>query len=81
RLIHEILALSFQDNVKARFLQADGSYRRAKPAVHQRAIRSQFAFIKRAVTETEANKTIDGNPKYPRMKVATSPFGTSGRPA
>jgi polyphosphate kinase len=82
RLINEILALSFQDNVKARFLQADGSYRRIKPAPHQPAIRSQFAFIKRSAAEIpEANKTVDGNPKYPRMKLATSPFGTSGRAA
>jgi polyphosphate kinase len=82
RLINEILALSFQDNVKARFLQADGSYRRGRPAPHQPAIRSQFAFIKRAAAEIpEANKTIDGQTKYPRVKVATSPFGTSGRPA
>lgn len=82
RLINEILALSFQDNVKARFLQADGSYRRAKPAAQQRAIRSQFAFIKSAAAEApEMSKMIDGNPKYPRVKVATSPFGTSGRAA
>jgi len=81
RLINEILALSFQDNVKARFLQADGSYRRAKPATHQPAIRSQFAFIKRAAAEVPDANKIDGNPKYPRVKVATSPFGTSGRAA
>ncbi len=82
RVINEILTMSFQDNTKARFLQADGSYRRVKPASQQPAIRSQFAFIKRAAAELpEANKTIDGNPKYPRVKVATSPFGTSGRAA
>ena len=82
RLISEILTLSFQDNVKTHFLQADGSYRRLKPAPRQPAIRSQFAFIQRAAADaTEANKAIDGSPKYPRVKVAASPFGTSGRAA
>ena len=81
RLIHEILRLSCEDNVKARSLQADGSYRRIKPGLRQ-PLRSQFAFIQRAAADApEVNKAVNGNPKYPRVKLAASPFGTAGRAA
>jgi polyphosphate kinase len=84
RLINEVLAVSLEDNTKARFLQADGTYRRARPAPRQPARRSQFAFIERATATViqDANKPLDGQAKYPRVKLSASPFGSSkSRPA
>src|SRR5436309_8053117 len=46
RIINEILAVSLADNAKARFLQADGSYRRAPiPARNSKPRRSQAEFM------------------------------------
>jgi polyphosphate kinase len=45
RLIDEILAISLQDNVKARKLEADGTYTRVAPAEGQPAVRSQVRFL------------------------------------
>jgi polyphosphate kinase len=45
RLIEEILATTLADNVKARELQTDGSYRRVAPAAGEEAIRSQQRFL------------------------------------
>jgi polyphosphate kinase len=45
RLIDEILAISLLDNVKARELQPDGTYRRVKPAEGQPLVRSQQRFL------------------------------------
>jgi polyphosphate kinase len=76
RLINEILAIPLGDNVKARFLQPDGLYQRARPQARQPARRSQFEFISKAsAAGSETTKSVDGQPKYPRVKLATSPFG------
>ena len=48
RVIDEILAVSLADNVKARELLSDGSYRRIVPAVDQPRIRSQERFLELA---------------------------------
>jgi hypothetical protein len=40
RLINEILSVSLADNVRAQFLDADGSYRRPRPD-GTKAVRSQ----------------------------------------
>ena len=48
RLVDEILAISMQDNVKARELQPDGSYRRLHPASDEDALDSQAWFVAHA---------------------------------
>lgn len=75
RLINEILANPLGDNVKARLLQSDGLYQRARPSARQPARRSQFEFISKLSTRAlEPNKSVDGRAKYPRVKLAASPF-------
>jgi polyphosphate kinase len=51
RLIDEVLMTTLRDNVKARELQADGSYKRAKPAEGQPAVRSQSEFLRLAADQ------------------------------
>lgn len=75
RLSSEILGITQADNVKARFLQPDGSYRRATVAPGTTPRRSQFEFIALAAGRPQPSK----NPrqpaaKYPRVKLAASPF-------
>ena len=48
RLIDEILAISLADNVKARELMSDGSYRRVQAALEQPRVRSQERFLELA---------------------------------
>ena len=48
RLISEVLNVTLADNVKARLLKPDGSYRRLKPGPRQKPLRSQFEFIRLA---------------------------------
>src|SRR5581483_407471 len=76
RLIKEVLSVSLEDNIKARFLQPDGRYRRARPAADQPVRRSQFRFIERAGSAPvpDPAKSADGQGKYPRVKLAASPF-------
>jgi polyphosphate kinase len=49
RLIGEMLATSMADNVKARELMADGSWKRVEPATGQPRVRSQERFLELAV--------------------------------
>mgnify|MGYP001091173984 CR=1 FL=1 len=49
RVIDEILALQLRDNVKARELQADGTYKRVQPEPNEPALRSQVEFQRLAV--------------------------------
>jgi polyphosphate kinase len=75
RIIQEILGVSLADNVKARFLEADGSYRRAKPARDEKPRRSQFEFMALAQPDEDVNnKPVDGPPHFPQVKLAASPF-------
>ena len=48
RVINEILQVSLADNVKARELQADGSYRRLRARDGEKTVRSQEAFMEQA---------------------------------
>jgi polyphosphate kinase len=57
RLIDEVLAISLADNVKARELQPDGSYKRVRPADGQPAVRSQQRFLELAA---EAERRLAG---------------------
>ena len=59
RLIDEILALSLADNVKARELQPDGTYKRVVPADGQPALRSQQRFLDLAA---EGERRLAGPP-------------------
>jgi polyphosphate kinase len=80
-LIQGILALTLADNAKARFLQPDGQYRRAKPAKGQPPHRSQFEFIRRADAESPeaAPKAPGRRAAYAKVKLAKSPFGPAKR--
>ena len=51
RLIHDILATSLADNVKARELLPDGTYRRLTPGPNQPRVRSQQVFLERAAEQ------------------------------
>ncbi len=70
RVIREILRVSLADNVKARFLGPDGSYRRAPTAAGDPLHRSQTEFIALTAPKT-AEKTKE---KLPRVELAASPF-------
>jgi polyphosphate kinase len=74
RVHNELLALPLADNLKARLLQADGSYRRAalKQGVLPR--RSQVEFM--ALASGQATRGAPGKkpvPAYPRVKLAPKP--------
>ena len=68
RLISEVLAIMLADNRKARFLQADGSYRRAAQVQGGEPSRSQVRFMALAQAEENApRKPVDGKAKYPQV--------------
>jgi len=74
RLINEVLALSLADNVKARLLLGDGSYRRLRPAKAEAARRSQVQFMARATgEENPSGKRPQPKAKYPQVKLAARP--------
>jgi len=80
RLVSEILGMSLADNSKARFLQADGSYRRVAAGRGERIVRSQFEFIALALREDAAPRgEAGGKVKYPQVKLAPSPFAALRR--
>jgi polyphosphate kinase len=75
RVIRELLAIPLNDNSKARFLQPDGSYCRAAPVPGAESHRSQSEFIAQAMTGGEPPpKPLESPPRYPRVKLAPSPF-------
>ncbi|MFO0811350.1 MAG: polyphosphate kinase 1 [Gemmataceae bacterium] len=57
RLIDEVLATTLADNVKAREMQPDGSYRRVEPKTGDPIVRSQERFVKLA-EESAARRQI-----------------------
>jgi polyphosphate kinase len=61
RLIKEILATSMADNVKARELMPDGTYRRLTVPPGQPAVRSQERFLQMAA-ESAARRPIEAPP-------------------
>jgi polyphosphate kinase len=68
RVLGEILATQLADNVKARALQADGSYQRVTPAKDAASVRSQEAFIALARKRAQAVAA-------PRPEAGGSPGG------
>ena len=82
RLIREVLAVSLADNVKARFLGADGTYHKAVLNNGTRTHRSQLEFIGLAGTEERRpSGSKKGGAAYPQIRVAESPFGSRPRKA
>jgi polyphosphate kinase len=75
RVIRDLLTIPLNDNSKARFLQPDGAYCRAAPVPGAESHRSQSEFIAQAMTGVgPPPKPLDGPPRYPRVKLAPSPF-------
>jgi polyphosphate kinase len=75
RLISEILATSLADNVKARELHADGSYRRIQPLDGLPPVRSQQRFLEIA-SQNAARRLIEVPPPpipYAVPRVAPPP--------
>ena len=74
RVIREVLGVTLGDNVKARFLQPDGKYQLAAPGPGAPRRRSQIEFVALASTEPAQHPGAGGKPRYPRVKLAPSPF-------
>jgi polyphosphate kinase len=74
RLIRDVIGISLGDNTHARFLRADGSYQRVKPKRGEAPRRSQAEFIHNSLEEMPQNIQVDGNRRYPKVKLAPSPF-------
>jgi polyphosphate kinase len=80
RLIDEILNISLQDNVKARELLHDGSYRRVQPSDDQPRIRSQERFSELASQhsarmQAQAEQPVT-SPRQLRLSLPRKPQGT-----
>jgi polyphosphate kinase len=72
RVIREILGVTLADNVKARFLRADGTYRRAELHNGDKRHRSQTEFTALAAAE-EPRLRGKAGAKYPRVKLLPRP--------
>ena len=72
RVISEILAVSLADNVKARFLRSDGTYRLTESRNGEKKRWSQTEFIALATAEEPRLMTKSGA-KYPRVKLSSRP--------
>ena len=72
RVISEILAVTLADNVKARFLCADGTYRRAELHNGERKHRSQAEFIELAAAPAP-HRAAKSGAKYPRVALLPRP--------
>ncbi|MDD5140200.1 MAG: polyphosphate kinase 1 [Verrucomicrobiales bacterium] len=79
RVISEILAVTLADNVKARFLRADGSYHRPPPGRGEKKRRSQAEFIALASPD-EPVRPVNGRAKYPRVTLLSRPEAAVMRP-
>ncbi len=77
RMRSELLDLSLEDNVKARILNANGSY--SRPVLKQctKPRRSQSEFIALALGENSSERKPGRKPKYLRVKLAPKPFRSS----
>jgi polyphosphate kinase len=75
RLIREILATSLDDNVKARELLPDGSYRRVTTRTGQPVVRSQQVFLDKAAqtVQERIQEVTTGAVPYPESRVTVEP--------
>lgn len=75
RIIKELLTVPLADNVKARILHSDGSYRIPSIKRGTPVRRSQIEFISLAEGQSNTgNKMRARHPNYPRVKLAPRPF-------
>lgn len=65
RLVREILAISLADNMKARELLPDGSYRRLQPEANKPRVRSQERFLEIAAQNAGGRHTEEQKPSVP----------------
>lgn len=80
RIRGELLDMALKDNVKARLLNASGSYSRPRPRKGTPAFRSQSEFIKAALQTASAEPAArKGKAQFQRFKVAPSPFAPKPR--
>ena len=80
RLIREILATTMADNVKARELLADGTYRRLPCEPSQPRVRSQERFLEIAA-ENAAHRPVESAPTTIPLADARSGRGAAGAQA
>jgi polyphosphate kinase len=74
RVISQLLALPLADNVRARLLLPDGSYRRIARAEGEKAHRSQFEFTEVALREEPGHPGRSRRKtKYPAVRLASRP--------
>ena len=80
RLISQILAASMADNIKARLLEADGSYRRCERAKDEPQRRSQAEFMALAREHEPQTVRRGAKPKYTEQRLLPRP-AVLGEPA
>ncbi|HWF19411.1 MAG TPA: polyphosphate kinase 1 [Verrucomicrobiae bacterium] len=73
RIASELLALPLQDNVKARLMQADGTYHLAKAKHGETAHRSQLEFMRRSQQPSAATNGEHSKSRYPKVKLRPKP--------
>ena len=71
RIINEVLAVCFRDNVKARLLRTDDLYSRASPQDGEKLFQGQVEFVKLAATAPRAGRPR--TKKFPEVKLREGP--------
>jgi len=79
RVISEILNVTLADNVKTRFLESDGTYRRARQPSGEKKRRSQTEFIALATVAEPPHVTKTGA-KFQRVTLSPRPELAAKRP-
>jgi polyphosphate kinase len=73
RMIHEILAITLSDNVKARELLPDGSYRKVVPKEGEPLVRSQDRFMELAQIASDRRAGLHETPTAKEQEVKSRP--------
>jgi len=77
RIVTDVLGTTLADTARARFLGADGTYRKLAQPAGQEPRRSQAEFIARAEAGRPANqRKPEGKGRQIRVQLAARPFGT-----
>jgi polyphosphate kinase len=78
RIRGQILEAALGDNVKARFLQPDGSYARPRARRGAARRRSQSELLQAAARSETAPASAQAKGRFARLKLAPSPFAPKG---